>query len=171
MQENDKESLLPLKGGRAVGRHLPTGLGPSSEWMEPVFWCFIFALPYSQVRAWEGWMEVRAFWSRVTWIIWLTSEVKINRFLVQVRGSHVWGDYEVMPRVDDCQLEREVETKFYRGKGEIKSWSVAREIWPITTWFCFIGIGDTFLDNFNKKLLRVLPLLFELVCILSAEGL
>lgn len=40
---------------------------------------------------------------------------------MQVRGSHVREDYEVVPRVDDCQLEREAKTKFYQGKGEIKS--------------------------------------------------
>lgn len=53
-----------------------------------------------------------------------------------------------MPRVDDCQLEREMKTKFFRERGEIKSLSVAREILPITTWFCFIRICDTFFRQF-----------------------
>lgn len=66
-----------------------------------------------------------------------------------------------MPRVDDCQLEREMKTKFFREKGKIKSLSVAREILYVIL----------FLDNFNKKTLRVLHLPFEPVCILSTEGL
>lgn len=32
IRESDKETLLPWKGGRAVGRHLPAGLDPSNEW-------------------------------------------------------------------------------------------------------------------------------------------
>lgn len=63
---------------------------------------------------------------------------------MQVRGSHVQEDYKVMPCTDDCQLEREMKTKFYQGKEEIKSSSGARETWPLTTQFSLVGVCDTF---------------------------
>lgn len=172
IQENDKGTSL--KGGRAVGRRLPTGLGPSDERNQFSDVLFLLGggtslLINESLRGMNGGPSLLIL-SHMNNLTHVRSKRSIG-FLVQVRGSHVWEDYEVMPRVGDRQLEREMKTKFYRGKGKIKSWSVAREIRPITTWFCFIRICDTFKENVNKKLLRVLHLLFELVCILSAEGL